>query len=286
MRSAAMTEPSVPHLPQAWADAIAQLRGGGARRIAVLGPTDVGKSSFLLALAGAWDGEKRLGLIDLDPGQKLVGPPGTVSLGYASAGGIVCERFRFVGSTSAIAMRGIISGAAELAQGEAFAANTSGFVHGPGARLQAASVAALAADTVIALGLPEPPLPAGWSGHVIRLDASPFAKRKGEGLRRRIRQEALERHLGDGTYELPLLPFTPGPPLAFEAERRPVCCLADAAGEDMALGVLERLGEESVRIRGTPPARPPAQIRLGRMWARPDGSGWRLLDKLEPAWTG
>jgi polynucleotide 5'-hydroxyl-kinase GRC3/NOL9 len=284
MRSAAMAEPL--HLPDAWAGAIARLCGGGARRIAVLGPTDVGKSTFLLALASAWRGDERLGLLDLDPGQKLLGPLGTVSVGYIDGDEPACTRFRFVGSTSAIAMRAIIAGAAQLAGTEPFAANTSGFVHGPGARLQAASVAALRPDWVIAIGLPAPPLPAGWSGTLIHLDPSPHAKRKGEGLRRRIRQASFERHLGAETTMLPLLPFDPAPPLPFATGRRPLCCLTDAAGEDMVVGVLEEIGEEGLRVRCARPPRPPALLRLGRIWARPDPEGWRLLDKLDPAWTG
>jgi hypothetical protein len=252
----------------------------------VLGPTDVGKSSFLHALARGWREEERLGVIDLDPGQKLLGPIGTVSFGYLDGEEPACTRFRFVGSTSAISMRAIIKGAADLAEQEPFAANTSGFVHGPGARLQAASIAALRADTVVAIGLAEPPLPAGWSGTLITLDPSPEARRKGEGLRRRNRQEAFDRHLGAGTMILPLLPFDPAAPLPFTGERRPLCCLTDAAGGDMIVGVLEEIGAEGVHIRATPPPRPPALLRLGRIWARPDEDGWKLLDKLEPAWVG
>lgn len=253
MRSAAMAEPF--HLPQAWTGAIERLCGGGARRIAVLGPTDVGKSTFLLALASAWRGDERLALIDLDPGQKLLGPLGTVSSGYLDGEEPACTRFRFVGSTSALPMRAIVEGAATLAEQEPFAANSSGFVHGPGARLQAASVAALRADTVVAIGLAVPPLPPRWSGTLISLEPSHYARRKGEGLRRRIRQAAFERHLGAERIMLPLLPFDPAPPLPFISERRPLCCLADADGEDMAVGVLEEIGAEGLRIRSAPPPR-------------------------------
>jgi polynucleotide 5'-kinase involved in rRNA processing len=284
MRSAAMAEPL--HLPKDWADAIARLCGGGARRIAVLGPADVGKSAFLLTIAGAWLRDERLALLDLDPGQKLLGPVGTVSSGYLGGGEPACTRFRFVGSTSALPMRALIAGAADLARHEPLAANTSGFVHGPGARLQAASVAALRADWVVAISLPAPPLPAGWNGTLISLDPSPYAQRKSEGLRRRIRQEAFERHLGAESIIFSRLPFAPGPPLPFDSDRRPLCCLSDAAGEDMAVGVLEEVGGEELRVRCVAPPRPPALLRLGRMWARREGDGWKLLDKLEPAWAG
>ena len=183
-------------------------------------------------------------------------------------------------------MRPLLAGAAALAGQAPFAANTSGFVHGPGARLQAASVAALRADTVVAIALPHPPLLPEWSGRLVALEPSPEARRKSDGLRRRIRQEAFERHLGAASRDLPLVPFAPAPPLPLEGERRPVCCLADASGEDMVIGVLEDVGQDIVRVRAAPTPRPPALIRLGRLWARPHGGGWRLLDRLEPAWTG
>jgi polynucleotide 5'-hydroxyl-kinase GRC3/NOL9 len=279
-----MAEPL--HLPPAWAAAIERLAAGGGRRIVVLGPTDVGKSSFLLALARAWPAGERLALIDLDPGQKLLGPVATVSSGYLEGDGLACTRFRFVGSTSALPMRPIVEGAAALAEQEPFAANTSGFVTGPGARLQAASIAALRADTVVAIGMAAPPLPAEWSGTLLALDPSPHAKRKRDGLRRRIRQAAFEAHLGDATLLLPPLPFEPATPRSFDSDRRPLCCLADADGEDMAVGVLEEIGEGGLRVRADQTPRPPALLRLGRLWARPDGAGWKLLDRLEPAWTG
>jgi polynucleotide 5'-hydroxyl-kinase GRC3/NOL9 len=284
MRSAWMAEPL--HLPKVWTDAITRLRGSGARRIAVLGPTDVGKSTFLLALASACRGDERLGLVDLDPGQKLLGPIGTVSSGFLDGEEPACTRFRFAGSTGALPMRPIIEGAAALSGDEPFAANTSGFVHGPGARLQAASVIALRADWVVTIGLAAPPLPAGWSGTLISLDPSPCATRKSEGLRRRNRQAAFERHLDAETTLFPLLAFDPAPPLPFDSDRRPLCCLTDAEGEDMAVGVLEEICADGLRIRCSEPPRRPALLRLGRIWARPERDGWKLLDKLEPAWAG
>jgi hypothetical protein len=284
MRSATVSEPL--HLPATWLDAIRRLCAGDARRIAVLGPTDVGKSSFLLALARAWRRDERLGLIDLDPGQKLLGPVGTVSSGYLNGVEPACARFRFVGSTSSIVIRAITAGVAELAPEEPFAANTSGFVQGPGARLQAASIAALRADTVVAIGLPDPPLPARWNGSLLALDPSPEATRKSEGVRRRIRQTAFERYLGRATLLLPPLPFEPAPPRPFDTDRRPVCCLTDAGGEDMALGLLEEISEDGLQVRSAAPPRPPALLRLGRIWVQPDAEGWKLLDKLDPAWAG
>ncbi|HWH22870.1 MAG TPA: Clp1/GlmU family protein, partial [Allosphingosinicella sp.] len=118
----------------------------------VIGPTDAGKSSFILAAteAAAAAGNP-LRLIDLDPGQKMLGPPGSVSLGSTLP--LRLDKFLFVGTTSASAFSAITKGATELARfGEPFIANTSGFVRGLGARLQSWTIAALDADLVIAIG--------------------------------------------------------------------------------------------------------------------------------------
>jgi polynucleotide 5'-hydroxyl-kinase GRC3/NOL9 len=288
-----MSEAPALHLPDDWRTALARLSGGRIRRTVVLGPPDAGKSSFLAALAQAWTAPEPLALLDLDPGQKLMGPPGTVSLGHADRhGAVTCARFRFIGTTSAIAVRAIVEAAAALGAGSApFAANTAGFVTGPGARLQAASIAALKVDTVVTLGLAEPPLPAGWAGEVIPLAPSPLSLRKTDGVRRRLRNCALLPYLRDGRLDLLLenIRFDPAPPALFAPAlmadaRRPLCALADAAGEDMALAVLEAVEEGRVRLRGTLPSRPVAQVRLGRMWVRPGETGWSLADRLEPTW--
>jgi polynucleotide 5'-hydroxyl-kinase GRC3/NOL9 len=281
-----MDEPLPLHLPPDWADALARLREGGARRIVVLGPPDAGKSSFMLALAGAWAAPEPLALVDLDPGQKLVGPPGTVSLGHADEqGAIACTRFRYIGTTSALPIRAIADAAAELGRKTPLAANTSGFVTGPGARLQAVSIAALACDTVVAIGLPEPPLPKGWSGRLISLARSPMVVRKSDGLRRR--NAALLPYLGNALLELPLeaLRVDPSPPAPFADARRPLCALADADGEDMALAVIDTVYAGRLQLRCTPPPRPVARIRLGHMWVKPMEGRWSLADRLQPAWS-
>ena len=49
----------------------------------------------------------------------------------------------------------------------------------------------------------------------------------------------------------------------------------------MCIGVLRGAGE----VEAPPPPRPVATVRLGKMWAEPREGGWRLLEKLEPAWS-
>lgn len=257
------------------------LASGPASRIAVIGPTDAGKSSFIRMLADRW----RFALLDLDPGQKMVGPPGTVSLGHFGGDELVCDRFVFIGSTNALAIARIVRAGARLSNTQPFVVDTSGFVSGPGARLQAASIAAVDADTVVAIGMEAPAVPKSWSRPVIVLPRSPFARRKSAALRRRLREQALDRSLGPETMALAGATFEPAPPVGFAGADRPVCALADASGEDMAIAILCAADPQRVLVRCKTPPRRVATVRLGHLWASPTASGWRLRERLEPAWT-
>jgi len=271
---------------QAWSTTIDEIVSHRHDRIVVIGPTDVGKSSFIRALI---ERAPRT-LIDLDPGQKMVGPPGTVSAGVVAEPGETerCTRLVFVGSTSALVISRIVAGAARLVTAAPFVANTSGFVAGLGARLQAASIAALSADCVVAIGFESagPPLPKGWSGRLHLLPRSPLARRKSPALRRRIRQEAFARHLGDTILRLPTGPLLlePAGPASFDGPDRPICSIADAAGTDMALAVLISVDEDAVPVRTAPLPADPARLRLGSLWATPSEETWRLRARLSPAW--
>ena len=90
------------HLPPEWRDALA--RAGGCRRVLVLGATDMGKTSFIRAFFDRAGGDARL--IDLDPGQKMIGAPGTVTRGRPER----VERLVFIGTTSASALSAIATG--------------------------------------------------------------------------------------------------------------------------------------------------------------------------------
>lgn len=259
----------------------------------VLGATDVGKSTFIRVYLRSADESVRL--IDLDPGQKMVGASGTASLGSLDpeTGRERLDRFIFLGSTSASMLSAIARAAAALAvEAGTFIVNTSGFVRGLGARLQAMTVASVQPDLIVEIGgAPEaPPIVAAEGIETIRLEASPLARRKSPGARAALRQAAFDRALaGASLLALPrlLTQVKPAPPAPFESEARPICSLADEAGADMEIGILEVFDEETLFIRARPPSRPPRLLRLGRMWAKPGGQGaWTLLEKLNPSWCG
>jgi polynucleotide 5'-hydroxyl-kinase GRC3/NOL9 len=275
-------------LPPAWSKAI--IDACASRRIVVLGATDMGKSTFIRAFL-AHSGRAAM-LIDLDLGQKMIGPPGTVALGRLEPA--MVDRFIFIGSTSSNGISSIAQAAEDLARiaGRAgpFIANTSGFVTGLGARLQAATVAALKPDLIVEIGsVPgAPPLVSVRSADipVLRLERSPAARRKSPAARSRLRQQALEDVLrGARMLAMTGLHFDPAAPAAWAGEARPICALADRAGVDRSYGILEAVEEECVRIRAVAPQRPIESIRLGRMWAEPKEGGWRLLETLSPSWV-
>lgn len=273
-------------LSPAWSDALD--RAAWASRTLVLGPTDSGKSSFIRALAAR---RPEFALVDLDPGQKMVGPPGSASLGsFAPEASL--ERFVFLGSTAVGGFHQLLEAGMSLidsARARAVAVNTSGYVSGPGARLQLMTAQALRPDLVIAIGLPPPLLAAldrAFGACLLRLAPSPAARRKTEGQRRAIRQHAFAAALaGAGPLRLKLnrTVLEPGHPVPFSSDDRPVCSLADAAGEDMEIGLLREVEEDSMLLWARTPPRPVRRLRLGMMWA--SGDAGELRQSLAQAWV-
>jgi polynucleotide 5'-hydroxyl-kinase GRC3/NOL9 len=275
------------HIPDDWRAAIDRILAEPFSRVAIIGPTDTGKSSFARALLAADPGFE---LIDADPGQKLVGPPGTVSLGRAGPAGLDLGGYLFIGSTSASNVFLIARACEALAAASPrFVANTSGFVEKLGVRLQAATLSALGADLVVAIGEESavaPILAKHPDRAAIRLKPSPNAARKTPAARARLRQASFAAALaGAESFALTGVAFEPAPPIAIAlGARHPVCSLADAEGTDMAIGIVEAAADGTVRVLAPPPDRPVATVRLGRMWAEPRDGAWALLDTLHPSW--
>lgn len=281
-----------PALPPAWADAVRRIADGEARRIMILGATDVGKSSLALALLDAIGAQEALPLLlDADPGQKMAGPPGTASLAAWKDRRLDLRRIAFVGSTSAAEIDALCRAVRRLAAAPLegrLVINTSGLVRGPGVRLKLAKIAAAEPDLLLAIE-PETlsPILQRTSVPALHLRRSPYARRKSPAARARARRAAFARHMTEASSmrlaagDAPDMPEVRAWPT--EPAARPVCALVDAAGEDMALGVLLAATADGVTLSAPPVPRRLAAIRLGSMWARPDAEGWELLDELLPA---
>jgi polynucleotide 5'-kinase involved in rRNA processing len=257
--------------------------------VVVVGATDVGKSTFIrAAVTAATQAGSPLPLIDLDPGQKMIGPPGTAALGW----GAEIEQLVFIGSTSASEVSKIIGAASLLAHASAdrFIANTAGFVRGLGARLQSATIAALQPDLIVAIGEQDrlrPILDAHRDIAVALLERPLSASRKSAAQRARLRQAAFAAALEGAEVIMlrtPELSFNPAPPVSFTDAARPICALARADGKVIGIGVLQEVGEEAVVFTACGPRSATAEVQLGKMWASPSPAGWQLLEKLTPSW--
>jgi len=266
---------------------VALNRAADAARIVVIGATDAGKSSFVMEVLSRRGRE--LALLDLDPGQKMIGPPGTVSLGRYDPDARCAspERFVFLSSTSARKFNATTQAASALAaEAGLFIVNTAGFIGGPGIWLQVQTIAALQPDLIVAIGggldrilAAHPAIP------TVRIERSPLATRKSAARRAAIRQAAFASAL-DGALQLSFgdwLEMEPALPVPFDTEARPICALADERG-DMAIGVLERFGSEII-VHAHQPPRTPRTLKLGSMWAEQRAGEWTLLERLIPSWA-
>lgn len=148
------------HAPEAWRQTAATILQQRPRTILVLGGGDAGKSSycrFLVAqLLGAGE---RSAIVDADVGQKIVGPPATVTLGYAEGTAeqwtVAAEAFYFVGSTGPVGrMLPLVVGTARLvnAADAAFViVDTTGYIEASGRVLKGYKIDAVRPDLIIAI---------------------------------------------------------------------------------------------------------------------------------------
>jgi polynucleotide 5'-hydroxyl-kinase GRC3/NOL9 len=227
------------HIPADWSDAAEHILSGDFRRILVIGSADAGKSTFCRFLREqALQAGRRVALLDTDVGQKMLGPPACLTTAEPTR-----SRLLFVGTTNPVlGWTRLIVGSRYLAgtmDADLLIANTSGLLAGPGRRLKAGKIAALAPDLLVALG-DDPKLEEIMRDHpglpALRLTRSPEAKRKTNGERRAARREAFRWY------------FTEASVLEFEqdalrsiARHYPAGLLVgfpDGQGGDAGLGIL------------------------------------------------
>lgn len=221
----------------------------------LLGASDCGKTTLARWIAAQRGG---VAYIDGDPGQSVLGPPGT--LGLSLPDGRV--RLRFTGAFSpSHALLATITGLrrlldAAVAEGpEVVLVDSCGYIWGDGGiEFQRRSIEVLRPDQIVAIGRQAEigrilaPFPAV---RVHRIPPAPAVRRRSQGERRRYRAERFAHHM-EGAEEIAVGPdvrrvgHAPTPGL--------FAALLDADGWVLTAGTVAAAGPEGVTLTAPPPA--------------------------------
>lgn len=149
-------------IPAPWERSANRILRHRWRTILVLGATDRGKSTYCAFLAARLSqAQGRVALVDADVGQKDIGPPATITLGYPPAPRPHRVRqphaYYFVGSTTPMAhLLPMLVGTKRMldaADADFLIVNTTGFVHGAGRALKTYKIELIQPDAIVALAV-------------------------------------------------------------------------------------------------------------------------------------
>jgi polynucleotide 5'-hydroxyl-kinase GRC3/NOL9 len=239
------------HIPPEWTAAAQHVQRHGVHRIVVLGARDTGKSTFCRFLTEtSMQSGRSTALLDTDVGQKTIGPPACVTMSDARGPSLA-----FVGSTNPVlGWQHLIHGTRRLVQrtdADLLIVNTSGLLVGSGLRLKTAKIDVVQPDLLIALG-EDPALASIIEGRrslpVLRLPSSTMARRKTDGERRAVRQEAFRSYFsGAGVLRL-----ARGLVETMDAHASPptglLVGLSDPDGTDIGMGLLRGAADDTIEV--------------------------------------
>jgi polynucleotide 5'-hydroxyl-kinase GRC3/NOL9 len=147
-------------IPPAWEWSAGQIVQHQWCKVLVLGAVDRGKSTYCAFLSQrCLAAGLRVAVIDTDIGQKAIGPPATLTLGYPEATRSLAEvppvAWYFIGATSPtghllpmiVGLRHLL----DIARAACIIMNTTGFIHGPGRVLKGYKIEAVQPDVIVAL---------------------------------------------------------------------------------------------------------------------------------------
>jgi polynucleotide 5'-hydroxyl-kinase GRC3/NOL9 len=273
----------------AWDDAVGRIVMERWRMVLVLGAVDVGKSHFCRLLADTLlQTGRRVALLDTDLGQKIVGPPATITLGYPDlsvpGGRTPLALLHFVGSTNAAGhFLPVVAGTAALAgaAGADFVVvDTDGMVTPVGLFLKSNMIDAVRPDALIAIERGEE-LAQLWRATpiaVLRLAPSEAAKPKSKTARAAARRRTFAAYFREATtVDMPIEALAIQH-LALAARNWDLvpgrlCGTVDAAGWGSGLAIIAAVHRQSHRIELVTPVAP-ANIRMlrpGSIRLTPDG---------------
>jgi len=254
-----------------WPGTVDAILTGGVRSVMVLGSGDVGKSTF-----ARWLGERlvaagrSVALIDSDLGQKIIGPPATVTHGRAAPAGdgraLQLADIQFVGRTHPIGVAAsVLAGLARLraaAVADVVVIDTCGLVSGAGLELKQAKLDLIAPELVCALekaGELAPLLQGNRHRRIVRLRPAGRVRPKSSAERRAARAAAFAAHFCTGraiTLEVDRLAF----------QRSPLFVGTPVAVDGAVYA--ERIGSAVVAVAPPGAPAPPGTRRLRHDFAR------------------
>lgn len=197
------------HIPQAWRETARAVLEERLRTILVLGAADRGKSTFCSYLIRVLvEAGHRVALVDADIGQKDVGPPATITMGYTDGdpglSAITPAAFYFVGSTSPVGrMLPLVVGTAHLARAADapfVIIDTTGYIEGGGRVLKGYKIEAVRPDLIVGIARRfelEPVLTPYSTFRTVRIKPSRKASPKDSWDRYLVRKRAFARYFGN-----------------------------------------------------------------------------------------
>ena len=263
-----------------------------ARVTVVIGASDTGKTTLVAALASELASRGvRVGVVDSDVGQSEIGPPTTVGFGRIS---VRVTRlfdaepiaFQFVGvSSPARDVRGVVEATRRMidrARAERFEhvlVDTSGLVLGGlGLRLKLEKIQALDPDLLLFLerGDECAPIAGRYAGasrpRVLRFPAQGRQGSRTQIARRQHRMETIDAYLRNARSVNVARSAADLPRgLRWADVVGGLCGLDDADGNTIALGLVEELADDVMRVLAPlPRSAPVTRVRVGR--ERKDGT--------------
>jgi polynucleotide 5'-hydroxyl-kinase GRC3/NOL9 len=235
-----------------WARSATEIAQRQWRKILVIGAVDRGKSTYCrflsqhLLAAGY-----RVALVDADIGQKDIGPPAAITLGYPALGqplaSVPPAAWYFVGAVSPVGhLLPMVVGTRQLvdvARSAWVIINTTGLVHGVGRVLKSYLIEAVQPHVIVAIEQEaelQPILKPYRNYRVLRLPPSVQAVVKTPEQRRMAREQAFQRYFQSAT-EVVL----PARHLLFQrqsvprnAEARLLCGVADRRNHGLGLAII------------------------------------------------
>ncbi|MBM3223362.1 MAG: hypothetical protein FJZ47_06135 [Candidatus Tectomicrobia bacterium] len=248
-------------IPPLWARSAEQILQQQWRKVFILGAADCGKSTYCRFLVQrCLEAGRRVAVLDTDIGQKEIGPPATLTLGYPQAVQPLTQvppaAWYFVGTTTPVGhllpMTLGVRQLLEVARASCIIINTTGLVSGPGRILKSYKIEAVQPDIIVALeyGRELRSLLRAYRHYrIVYLPVSKAATSKSIGERRAVRERAFAAYFAAApTVELAWRQVIFQRTLLFSGTRRPSQEFLYV--EDTAEGRLVVAPRETVTTRG------------------------------------